>query len=252
LQIRTLTGFVPRHEKEWPIARTRWTKFYLDLVNQKLAGEPPADPAVATYDAAGDGVTFFSEPLRTETEITGPLAAKLFVSSTTTDADLFVIFRVFSPENQEVVFQGALDPHTPIGQGWLRASHRKLDPDLSRPYRPYHRHDEKQPLTPGQIYELDIEIWPTCIVVPEGYRLAFTVRGRDYEYPGEGARLKTFVNAMKGCGPFIHEDPRDRPADIFGGMTTLHADARRVSYVLLPVVPPQDATPVDGRKAEGL
>jgi len=244
LQIRTLTGFVPRHENEWPIARTRWTKFYLDLHQQKLAGQPPAEPAAAAYDAAGDGATFFSEPLRAETEITGPLAAKLFVSSTTTDADLFVVFRVFSPDNEEVVFQGALDPHTPIGQGWLRASHRKLDPDLSRPYRPYHSHDEIQPLTPGKIYELDIEIWPTCIVVPEGYRLAFTVRGRDYEYPGEGTRLKTFVNAMKGCGPFIHEDPLDRPADIFGGRTTLHADARRVSYVLLPVVPPQDATQV--------
>src|SRR3989449_5916488 len=41
------------------------------------------------------------------------------------------------------VFQGALDPHTPVGQGWLRASHRKLDAELSRPYRPWHAHDER-------------------------------------------------------------------------------------------------------------
>src|SRR5690606_8890412 len=97
-----------------------------------------------------------------DTEITGPLAAKLFVSSSTADADLFLVVRVFDPLGREVTFQGALDPHTPIAQGWLRASHRKLDPALSTPYRPYHPHDEMEPLTPGEIYELDIEIWPTC------------------------------------------------------------------------------------------
>ena len=59
---------------------------------------------------------------RRETEITGPIAAKLFVSSETTDADLFLVLRVFTPDLKEVTFHGALDPHTPIAQGWLRAS----------------------------------------------------------------------------------------------------------------------------------
>ena len=58
----------------------------------------------------------------------GRSAAKLYVSSTTADADLFLIFRVFDPDGEEVTFQGALDPHTPVAHGWLRASHRKLDP----------------------------------------------------------------------------------------------------------------------------
>ena len=75
------------------------------------------------------------QSLERETEITGPSAAKLFVSSSTPDADLFVVLRVFDPDGEEVTFQGAIDPHTPIGQGWLRASHRKLDPALSAPYR---------------------------------------------------------------------------------------------------------------------
>ena len=140
-----------------------------------------------TYEGLGDGVTFLTPPLEKETEITGPMAAKLFVSSETEDADLFLVLRVFAPDMKEIVFPGALDPHTPIGQGWLRASHRKLDPRLTRQYRPYHTHDEKQPLTPGKVYELDVEIWPSCIVVPAGYRIALTVRGRDYVYPGGGA-----------------------------------------------------------------
>lgn len=98
---------------------------------------------------------------------------------------------VFDPAGIEVVFQGALDPHTPVAQGWLRASHRKLDPARSLPYRPWHTHDEKQPLTPGTIYELDIEIWPTCIVVPKGYRLALSVRGKDYVWDGAAPRCRT-------------------------------------------------------------
>ena len=99
-----------------------------------------------------------------DTEITGPMAAKLWISSETEDADLFLVFQVFDADGEEVTFQGAIDPHTPIAQGWLRASHRKLDPALSERWRPYHTHDEKQPLEPGAVYELDVEIWPTFTV----------------------------------------------------------------------------------------
>ena len=177
-------------------------------------------------------------PLKAETEITGPVAAKLFVSSSTTDADLFLVLRAFSADMKEIVFQGAIDPHTPIAQGWLRASHRKLDPKLTQPYRPYHTHDEKQPLTPGTPVELDIELWPTSIVLPAGYRVALTVRGKDYEYGGgSGGRLSNFKNELMGCGPFLHDDPVDRPKEIFGGQTTLHFAGDRQGYLLLPVIP---------------
>ncbi|MFD7314746.1 CocE/NonD family hydrolase C-terminal non-catalytic domain-containing protein [Streptomyces sp. NPDC059883] len=150
-------------------------------------------------------------PLPERTEITGPLAAKLFVSSTTTDADLFLVVRVYSPSGEEVVFQGALDPHTPVGQGRLRASPRRLDPGLSTPYRPFHPHDRAEPLEPGAVYELDIEIFPTSLVIPAGYRLGLQVRGRDYVYPGPSARLSNLKNDLTGCGPFLHDDPADRP-----------------------------------------
>src|SRR5438128_7906180 len=158
--------FVERSEKEWPLARTRWTKLYLSSTDQSLSRTPVARRGAVSYDGLGEGVTFLTPPLTKETEITGPIAAKLHVSSQTADADPFLIVRVLTANMKEVVFQGALDPHTPIAQGWLRASHRKLDPKLTLPYRPYHTHDEKQPLAPGKIYELDVEIWPTSIVAP--------------------------------------------------------------------------------------
>ena len=237
LQVRRLDGFVERAETEWPLARTEWTRLYLDTAGRTLTREPVPEPGRIDYEAMGDGVTFETPPLERETEVTGPLAAKLFVSSSTADADLFLVFRVLAPDGQEITFPGALDPHTPIGQGWLRASHRKLDRELSTEYRPYHTHDELQPLTPGEVYELDVEIWPTCIVVPAGYRIALSVRGKDYEYPGEPVKLGAYE--MRGCGPFVHDDPRDRPPEIFAGTNTVHAGGERASYLLVPIVPPR-------------
>src|SRR5579884_3532427 len=237
LQIRHVDGFVPRTEEAWPIPRTRWTRFYLDAVSRTLVAAPAAAAAVE-YEAAGPGVTFSTPPLTEATEVTGPAAAKLFVSSSTTDADVFVVLRAFAPDGREVDFQGALDPHAPLGQGWLRASHRRLDPALSTEWRPYHSHDRSEPLTPGELYELDVEIWPTCIVLPAGYRIALTVLGKDFERPGPGLRMRTFANEMRGSGPFLHDDPEDRPPAISGGRHTLHTGGTRASYLLLPVIPP--------------
>ncbi|MDC7788791.1 CocE/NonD family hydrolase [Rhodoplanes sp. TEM] len=238
LQVRHVDRFEPRAEAEWPLARTQWTRLHLDPATLTLGREPSGREARTSFAAAGDGVTFLSAPFPHETEITGPMAAKLFVSSTTTDADLFLVVRVFSPDMKEVTFQGAIDPHAPVAQGWLRASHRKLDRTLSTPWRPYHAHDEEQPLVPGEIAELDVEIWPTSIVVPAGYRLGLTVRGKDYVWPGgSGGKLSNFKNELTGCGPFLHDDPDDRPADVFGGTTTLHATATRQSWLLVPFVP---------------
>ena len=165
-------NFVIRHEDAWPLPSTQWTKFHLATDAKNWSTDRRKAPPRSLSTRMGDGVTFLTEPMAEATEITGPVAAKLHVSSSTADADIFLVLRVFAPDMKEVVFQGALDPHTAIGQGWLRASHRKLDKKLSLPFRPYHSHDEKQPLKPGQVYELDIEIIPTCIVVPKGYRVA--------------------------------------------------------------------------------
>jgi hypothetical protein len=182
----------------------------------------------------GNGVTF-SMTAQQPTEITGPSALKLFLSSATSDADVFAVLRVFDPQGREALFQGALDPKTPVAQGWLRASHRKLDPRKSLPYRPWHTHDEIQKLAPGKEVELDVEIWPTCIVVPAGWKIALSIRGRDYEHDAAAATLSNMKHPMKGCGPFTHDDETDRPPAVFGGEVTLHFD--RKPYLLLPIIP---------------
>jgi len=238
LQVRHVDKFVERHENEWPLARTQWTKFHLDPENHTLSTTPPKKAAKIDFDAMGDGVTFMSEPLERDTEFTGPVAAKLKVSSSTSDADLFLVVRVFTPDMREVTFMGAIDPHTPIFQGWLRASHRKLDPTLSKPWQPYHTHDEKQPLRPGKPVDVDVELWPSGIVVPKGYRIALSIRGKDYVWQtSTGAKLSNFKNELTGSGPFLHNDPRDRPPEIFGGTTTLHIEPDAENFVLLPLIP---------------
>jgi predicted acyl esterase len=240
LQVRHIDHFVERTENEWPLKRTKWTRFYLDPAGVLAANKPSHKKSVVRFDAMGDGVSFLTAPLESETEITGPSAVKLYVSSSTSDADIFVVLRVFSPDMKEVVFQGAIDPHTPIGQGWLRASHRQLDKKISTPYRPYHTHGKKQPLRPGEVATLDVEIWPTSIVVPKGYRIGLTVRGKDYVYPGgSGGRLSNFKNELTGCGAFLHDNARDRAPEIFGGVTGLHFGGVARPYLLLPIIPPK-------------
>lgn len=238
LNIRHVDGsFELRSEQSWPLPSTEWTKLHLLPDGSALSERGPESEQGVSYEADDEGVTFLTDPLPVSTEITGPSAVKLFVSSSTDDADIFVVLRVFDEEGNEVVFQGAIDPYTPVGQGWLRASHRKVNPELSTPYRPYHTHDELQPLTPGEVYELDVEILPTCLVIPAGYRIGLTVRGKDYEYPHAGvARLSNFKNNLTGCGPFLHDEPRDRPADVFSNRVHIHTDPAHQSFLLLPVV----------------
>jgi predicted acyl esterase len=239
LQVRHPHGkFAERAESEWPIARTQWTKAYLEPAGCKLAMAVPGAGKAITYDALGDGLTFLSDPVEEVTEITGPVAAKLFISSETEDADLFLVLRAFAPDMREMVYQGSNDPHTPVGIGWLRASHRKLDKKQTLPYRPYHSHDEVQPLTRGEIYEIDIEIWPTSIVLLKGFRFGLSVRGRDYIYPGyEPGQANVAGRVYYGVGPFKHDLRGNRPVDVYGGKVTVHTGPDHPSHVLLPVIP---------------
>jgi predicted acyl esterase len=226
--------FELRKEQQWPLTNTRWTPMYLSAQEKSLAADLPTNSSTVAFDALGQPVTFLSAPLERETELTGQMSAKVFISSSTTDADLFITLQAFSPEGREVEFQGTIDPHTPLAQGWLRASHRKLDIAKSLPYRPYHAHDEEQPLQPGRIYELDIEILPTCIILPAGFRLAVQISGHDFErdVPNDPNGLWM----ARGSGPFLHTHEIDRQEGVFGGRTTIHTGPETKSFLTLPVI----------------
>jgi uncharacterized protein len=166
----------------------------------------------------GMGVALETAPLTEDVEVTGPLAAVLWVSSSTEDMDLFLTLRNFDADGNEVLETGQQGTPVPVAKGWLRVSHRELDAERSLPYRPYHKHQRRLYLKPGEIVQVHVEIWPTCMVFRKGHRIRLDVQPRD----GFGSQS------------YLHYH-----ADYNAGTNTVHAGGERESYLLLPVIPPK-------------
>ena len=230
-----------RDEHEWPLARTQWTRLYFDLGKPDAAAlvrENPATASSRSYAATslgsmgstsaassqvmgggikpGMGVSLETPPLPQELEVTGPLMANLWVASATEDMDLFLTLRNIDPDGNEVLETGQQGTPVPVAKGWLRVSHRELDPELTRPYRPYHAHRRRLYLEPGEIVEVQVEIWPTSMVFRKGHRIRLDVQPRD----GVGSQ------------GYMHYH-----ADYNTGTNTVHAGGDKPSYLLLPVIP---------------
>lgn len=252
LNVRHVDGsFDGRDEQEWPLARTRWTRFHLDARTAALRTSAPDGPGEVAFDACDhQGTAFWTEPLAEELEITGPSSARIELSSTTSDADVFVTLRVQDRQGLDVTLVSAIDARGLLAVGWLRASHRELDEQRTRPHRPWHTHTRKLPLDPGRPVVLDVEIWPTSIVIPAGYRLGVTVSGSDFEVPGDGPWPELYGIPLRGNGTFVHDDPDDRPAGVFDGVTTVYTGRPPGSSLLLPVIPRRASTPTRRPEAD--
>ncbi len=211
-----------RYEYEWPIARTQWTEYYLNAAAGTLLTVKPNQKSNVSYSAEPDAdvtsATFSTAPFAQDTEVTGPIKLKLWVSSSIDDADLFAIIRKVSSNGEEVTYPGQNQPAIAAAYGWLRVSHRKLDPERSTPYRPYHTHDELQKVKPGEVVPVEIEILPASMVFPKGHKLVLEVASRD------DPRIE----------PFTHTDSSDR---IRSGTNSVHTGGAYDSYLLLPVIP---------------
>ncbi len=220
LFIRDSEGGHWRHEDGWPIPRTQWSTFYLaaGALRQEAPGD---DQAPVTYDGLSGEAVFESPPLTEPVEITGPSCLRLWVSSTATDADVFVTVDNVAPDGSTVTFEDASGLRGPVTKGWLRASHRELDETASTPWRPIHRHIAAQPLTPGEPTLLEVEVMPTSMIFETGHRIRLTVRACD---DGENSR-------------FLHNDPVDRAPERLAGTVRIHSDPSHPSSWLAPVIP---------------
>jgi hypothetical protein len=217
IYIRNGPGY--RDEHEWPLARTEHRNLYLgpgpsgaaDSLNDgTLRWQPPqpaATPATSyTYPDPGWSfpgtgttvrgsaglphntrkiLTFTSDPLPADTEVTGPLALHLWAASTSTDTQFIVKLMDLPPLTPEIE-QAAktLDvppPARQVTEGWLKASHRALDPDRSTEHSPYHTHTSPQPLQPGTIYHFTIEIWPTSWIFAKDHRIRLDLAALDQQ-----------------------------------------------------------------------
>ncbi|WP_413804834.1 CocE/NonD family hydrolase [Streptomyces sp. OE57] len=215
-----------RAENEWPIARTRWTKFYLDGATGSLGTEQPDRRSEVSYRAPEGGTVFLTAPFPEDIEVTGPSALHVWVEADTRDMDLFVTLINVDPEGKEVTFEDAsgVGNRGPVVKGWLRVSHRALDEEKSLPYRPYHPHTERLPLEPGTPVPASVEILPTSMVFAKGHRLGLVVQAADRSDPSR----------------FRHNDEQDRSETAFRGINTVHSGGELDSHLLLPVIPAAD------------
>jgi hypothetical protein len=162
------------------------------------------------------GVSFFTPPMTEDVEITGPLSATLWVSSSSEDMDLFLTIRHFDENGKELLETGQQGTPVPVAKGWLRVSHRELDTVKSLPYRPYHRHQRRLRLTPGEIVQVQVEIWPTSMVFAKGHQLRLDVQPRD----------------GIGSSGYLHYH-----ADYNTGTNTIYTGGKYESFLYLPIIP---------------
>lgn len=200
-----------RQENEWPIARTQYKRLYLHPDHTLQSSDPPTSETIVSYGALGtisspQSVQFMTPVFKADTEITGHILAHLCVSasgnpsssSAPTDIDLFLTLRHFSPHGNEIFYTGTTGDPVPLTKGWLRVSLRKVDQHDPRhrewlPRRHY-RSIDVQDVQADIIYAVDVELWPTNVIVEKGGRLVIEVSSGD----------------TQGCGIFGHDHPDDR------------------------------------------
>ncbi|MBI2823010.1 MAG: CocE/NonD family hydrolase [Acidobacteria bacterium] len=215
-----------RPENEWPLARTEWTRFYLRRWG-RLSTEPepfPGKPDTFVQQPPDEtaeiaSVQYQSDVLKSDMEVTGPMALYLHASIDQEDTNWIVSLRDVAPDGLE----------KEMTKGFLKASHRAVDRGKSKPWQPYHPHLKPEPVVPGTIYEYAIEISPTAYVFKAGHRLKLLILSMDHPK----ARDWKLAPATLGASHM--------PWHICSSRTTLHRiyhDLEHPSALLLPVIPP--------------
>ena len=232
-----------RHENEWPLAVTEWTKFFLKEGGNLSTNPPQADdkPQTFTSDpwanptqgfhradvlAKADPVpkaTYETEVLTESVEVTGPLALYWYASiesrglkartwrsddevvdSLTNDTDWYL----------KVIDVDVDGSDRCVAEGWLRASHYELDKRKSKPYAPYHPHTRSLPIEPGQVILYASDIRMTSNVFLCGHKIRLEIAAQDQ------------VQACHYHLPHMAEVQH-----------TIYSTRERPSYLLLPIIP---------------
>ena len=143
-----------------------------------VVGFGPTGPA-GGFDPARRVLTFTTAPLDQDLEIAGPIKLVLHAASAARDTDFFVKLSEQFPQSSEDRGKGFNPAAMVVSRGWLRASHRAVDPARGSDMEPWHTHSDPQPLTPGQIYPFDISIEPQAYRFKKGNRIRLEIANGD-------------------------------------------------------------------------
>jgi predicted acyl esterase len=222
LEVReTQDNYTVRYENEWPIARTKYKKLFLDAETGTLSLHEVKQERKASYNS-GDGRAEFDVRFDQDTELTGHMKLKLWVSAEeANEMDLIVGLKKLNTNGEEVHFYGtAMSAYVRggVARGWLRVSQRELDEEKSRPWQPFLKHQGEQKLKPGEIVPVEIEILPSSTLFRKNETLRLVVQGKDLiEGPPWGwLGYRRLANR---------------------GKHSIYAGGRYDSYLLVPVIP---------------
>lgn len=222
LEIRSRAGVaVERLAGQWPLPETRALPLWLDAGAGVMLAARPAVAASVEY-AAQKGRVVFDHVFTQGAELTGHAKLRLWVEAQgATDMDLFIALEKLDVDGVPVgmTFYAFYD-NGPVALGWLRVSHRALDPLHSTPLQPVHPHDAEQPLGVHERVPVDIEIWPSATRFEPGECLRLIVQGHD-------VRTEALPNL-----PFArHEDTRNH------GVHRVWSGGPYDSHLLVPFIP---------------
>ncbi|MDQ2959900.1 MAG: CocE/NonD family hydrolase [Candidatus Dormibacteraeota bacterium] len=210
-----------REERDWPLTTAIPRALHLDAQSGKLVDSTTVEESEARYVAGGSEHAEFTHRFSGTTDVVGPMALRLWVEAEgSNDMDLFVAIQKLDDNGQIVPFSflNALEDG-PVALGWLRVSHRALVAERSTPLQPWHGHQREEPLSPGEIVPVDIEIWPSGTRFFAGEQVRLVVQGSDiYTYPA-------------GTVHMGHSKTRN------AGTHVIHTGGRYDSRLLVPVVP---------------
>jgi uncharacterized protein len=184
-----------KNTTNWPLPETKWTPFYLHeegLLNEHEHWSHEGSDSFEDSPWMRGALQYATPPLVENTEICGPIALKLYASTTSTDIHWIISLLEIDAEGKERF----------ITKGWLKGSHRQLDLDKSKPWEPVHKHTSLEPLTPGEIYEFDIKVIGTGKLFSVGSRIVLRIRSVDdepknpFELAGSGSMRRTAVSRV--------------------------------------------------------
>jgi predicted acyl esterase len=173
-----------REAQAWPPPDVRWAA--LHLAPGELQRTPVGARSTVRF-AVPDGGTRFLLRMDRDVELVGPMKLRLHVElAGATDAHLFVAVSKVEAgsdgaagKGRALPFEGAFGFGCDVvAHGWLRVAHRRVDEARSEPHRPFLLGDRAEPLRPGEVAAVDIEVLPSATSFARGDLLRLDVRGR--------------------------------------------------------------------------